>query len=100
MTSRTIFGFARARVDRSLRLRWRLESERAPLIRPGHRQGDGTLQAKAARQASFDCRLADPPREESEPQYPPHRKHNPDLPRSPRTPNQAWHRKEVVPTSN
>jgi hypothetical protein len=47
----------RARVDRSLRLRWRLESERAPLIRPGHWQIDKTLQAKAARQASFNCRL-------------------------------------------
>src|SRR4029077_7214730 len=32
--------------------RWRLESERAPMIRPGHRQLDETLEAKAARQAS------------------------------------------------
>jgi hypothetical protein len=47
----------RARVDRSSRLRWRLESERAPLIRPGHRQVDETLETKAARQASFDCCL-------------------------------------------
>jgi hypothetical protein len=49
----------RARADRSLRLRRRLESERAPLIRPGHRQVDETLETKAARQASFDCRLDD-----------------------------------------
>jgi DNA methylase len=40
---------------RSLRLRRRLEFERAPLIRPGHRQVDETLETKAARQASFDC---------------------------------------------
>jgi len=39
--------------------RRRLESERAPLIRPGHRQVDETLETKAARQASFDCRRAD-----------------------------------------
>src|ERR1700722_8306330 len=51
--------------SRSLRLRWRLESERAPLIWPGHGQVDETLQAKAARQASFDRRLDDLRREES-----------------------------------
>src|SRR5277367_2184911 len=36
-----------------------LESERAPLIRPCHRQVDETLEAKAARQASLDRRLDD-----------------------------------------
>jgi hypothetical protein len=56
----------RAKVDRSLRLRWRLESERAPLIRPGHWQIDETLETKAARQVSRDCRLDDLRREESE----------------------------------
>jgi hypothetical protein len=56
----------RASADRSLRLRRRLESERAPLIRPGHRQVDETLETKAARQASFDCRLDDVGGEESE----------------------------------
>src|SRR5579863_8127682 len=35
-------------VDRSLRLCRRLESERPPLIRPGHRQVDETLETKAA----------------------------------------------------
>jgi hypothetical protein len=59
-------GGKRARVDRSLRLRWRLESERAPLIRPGHRQVDETLETKAALQASLDCCLDDLRREESE----------------------------------
>jgi hypothetical protein len=39
----------RAKIDRSLRLRWRLESERAPLIRPRHGQVDETLETKAAR---------------------------------------------------
>jgi hypothetical protein len=49
----------RARADRSLRLRRRLESERPPLIRPGYWQVDETPETKAARQASFDCRLDD-----------------------------------------
>jgi hypothetical protein len=39
----------RARADRSLRLRRRLEFERAPLIRPGHRQVDETFETKAVR---------------------------------------------------
>jgi hypothetical protein len=63
----------RAKVDRSLRLRWRLESERAPLIRPGHRQIDESLETKATRQASFDCRLDDVGGEESERQGHPDR---------------------------
>jgi hypothetical protein len=63
----------RARVDRSSRLRWGLESERAPLIRPGHRQVDETLETKAARQASFNCHLDDLRREESERQGHPDR---------------------------
>src|ERR1700722_7100045 len=58
---------------RSLRLRWRLESERAPLIRPSHRQVDETLETKATRQASFNCRLDDLRREESERQGHPDR---------------------------
>jgi hypothetical protein len=56
----------RAATDRSLRLRRRLESERAPLIRPRHRQVDETLETKPAWQASFDCRFDDLRREESE----------------------------------
>jgi len=67
----------RARTDRSLRLRRRLESERAPLIRPGHRQVDETLETKAARKASFDCRLDDLRREESERQGHPGRTRGP-----------------------
>src|ERR1700722_18504049 len=63
----------RAKVDRSLRQRWRLESERAPLIRPGHRQVDETLETKAARQTSLDCRLDDLRSEESERQGHPNR---------------------------
>jgi hypothetical protein len=53
----------RARADRSLRLRRRLESKRAPLVRPGRGQVNETLEAKAARQASFHCRLDDLRRE-------------------------------------
>jgi Protein of unknown function (DUF642)/PEP-CTERM motif len=79
----------RARLNRSLRLRWRLQSERAPLIRPGHGQVDETLQAKAARQASLDCRLDDLRRKESERQGHPDRTHSPALPRSQRLQGQA-----------
>src|SRR3984885_4184842 len=79
----------RARVDRSSRLRWGLESERAPLIRPGHRRGDETLETKAARQASFDCRLDDLRREESEPQGHPDRPLALALSRSDRLESQA-----------
>jgi hypothetical protein len=43
-----------ARVDGSLRLRWLLQSEAAPLIRPRHRQVDETLQAKAAHVCTLD----------------------------------------------
>ena len=79
----------RAWGDRSLRLRWRLESERAPLIRPCHRQIDETLETKAARQASFDCRLDDLRREESERQGQPDRTFSFALPRSERLQSQA-----------
>src|SRR3984957_11749553 len=79
----------RAKVDRSLRLRWRLESERAPLIRPGHRQVDETLETVTAWQASLDCRLDDLRREESERQGHPDRTHRPALPRSQRLQSQA-----------
>jgi hypothetical protein len=79
----------RARADRSLRLRGRLESERPPLIRPGHRQVDETLETKAAWQASFDCRLDDLRREESERQGHPDRTHSLVLPRSDRLQRQA-----------
>jgi hypothetical protein len=54
----------RAGTDRSLRRR--LESERAPLVRPGHGKINETFETKPARQASFDCGLDDLRREESE----------------------------------
>jgi hypothetical protein len=79
----------RARVDRSLRQRWRVEPERAPLIRPCHRQVDKTLEAKAARQASLDCRLDDLRREESERQGHPNRTLAPALSRSERLQSQT-----------
>jgi hypothetical protein len=82
-------GGKRAKVDRSLRLRWRLESEDAPLVLPGHRQVDETFQAKAARQASFDGCLDDLRREESERQGHPDRTHSPVLSRSERLQSQA-----------
>jgi hypothetical protein len=75
--------------DRSLRLRRRLESERPPLIRPGHRQVDETLETKAAWQASFDCRLDDLRREESERQGHPDRTLSLALSRSERLQSQA-----------
>jgi hypothetical protein len=74
----------RATVNRSLRLRWHLESERAPLIQPGHWQVDETLETIAARQASFDCRLDDLRREESKRQGHPNRTRSSALPRSKR----------------
>src|SRR3984885_3487349 len=75
--------------DRSLRLRQRLESERAPLIRPRHRQVDEPLEAKAPRQTSFDCHLDDLRSEESERQGHPDRTHSPALSRSKRLQSQA-----------
>ena len=93
-----VAGKKRAKVDRSLRLRWRLESERAPLIRPGHRQVDETLQAKATRQASLDCGLDDLRREESERQGHSDRTHSPALPRSERL-QSGGNRREVRPAS-
>ena len=79
----------RARVDRCYACAGSLESEAAPLIRPGHRQVDETLETKAARQASFDCRLDDLRREESERQGHPDRTHRPALSRSERLQRQA-----------
>ena len=69
---------------------------RAPsTIRPGHRQVDETLETKAARQASFDCRLDDLRREESERQGHPDRTHSLALSRSNRTPKPGGDRTEV-----
>src|SRR6185437_14803678 len=79
----------RAWEDRSLALRWRLESERAPLIPPCHRQVDEALETKAARQASFNCRLDDLQREESERQGQPDRTFSFALPRSEQLQSQA-----------
>ena len=42
-----------------LRLRRRRESECAPLVRPGHRQINETLETEASRQASLDRGLDD-----------------------------------------
>src|SRR5271155_640125 len=66
-------GSAPRRETNAQRRRRRLESERAPLIRPDHRQVDETLETEAARLTSFDCRLDDLRREESERQGHPDR---------------------------
>jgi hypothetical protein len=68
-----------ASVDSWLR-RWRLESKRAPLIRPCDRQIDETLEANAARQASIDYRLDDVRRKKSERQSHSDRTHSPAHP--------------------
>jgi hypothetical protein len=47
-----------------------------PRAKRGHRQVDETLETKAARQASLDCRLDDLRREESEQQGHPDRTHS------------------------
>src|SRR5271165_6338424 len=56
----------RARVGRSSRPRRRLESKRSPLVGPRQRKINETLETVAARQASFNCRLNDIWRKESE----------------------------------
>ena len=52
---------------------WRLESERAPLVRPRHRKINETFETETSRQMSFDCRLDDIRRKESERQGHPDR---------------------------
>jgi hypothetical protein len=52
---------------------WRLEPERAPLVRPRHRKIHETFETETSRQTTFDCRLDDIRRKESERQGHPNR---------------------------
>src|ERR1700722_19874578 len=52
---------------------WRLEPERAPLVRPRHRKINETFETETSRQTSFDCRLDDIRRKECERQGHPDR---------------------------
>src|SRR5580693_3627733 len=89
MDGSPLAGRQTSRGHRSLRLRRRLESERAPLVRPGHGKINETFEAETAWQTSFDCGLDDVGREEGERQGHPDRTDSPSLPHSKRLQSRA-----------